>query len=160
MLCSFPIFIFLSFVFKLTEKLARKCLKTLETGDILRALRRKKKKKRLRRAALSHLPALTPMPPLTSDSFYLQALCNPVSSNVKEEWSSLHTPVASSAPSLSSPLNLDLPDETVLEGVDIASRISSPSVTDVQSSPQVKACSKPGMYFSLFSIKNSVVKTL
>ncbi|BFZ14879.1 hypothetical protein BsWGS_17918 [Bradybaena similaris] len=133
----------------LTEKMARNALKTLmETGDLQRGMTRKKNKSR---QSFAQLPALTPVLCKSepedetasthlndSSSLVVSVAATPLTPSVAASVISLSSPTSAGT----APLDVDLQDEPVMEGVDIAAEIiSSPSVTDTSS---MKSCGKPG----------------
>ncbi|XP_059164302.1 uncharacterized protein LOC131947181 isoform X2 [Physella acuta] len=139
----------------LTERMARNALKTLQIGDVSRPVRKRSKRPSRSRQRFNNIPALTPIllpstPPVlgftgnkadTPLSIVATAGSSPSSCLSTPSQLSM-TPMSSSVSTATTPLALDLREEPVMEGVEIATdNISSPSIAD---SSSVKSCSKPG----------------
>lgn len=145
----------LAIFFQLTERMARNALKTLQIGDVSRPVRKRSKRPSRSRQRFNNIPALTPIrlpstPPIlgftgnkadTPLSIVATAGSSPSSCLSTPSQLSM-TPMSSSVSTATTPLALDLREEPVMEGVEIATdNISSPSIAD---SSSVKSCSKPG----------------
>ncbi|XP_035828652.1 uncharacterized protein LOC101848081 [Aplysia californica] len=147
----------------LSERMARNALRTLETGDIFNT-RRKKKRRQL---TPTTLPALTPIPaprtpivPSTSsqDHTPLDDTASTIGSTLAGSdllstpsqqpviTSQSKTPLtSSSASTATTPLQLDVKEEMVLEGVDVSAvPLSSPALSETPSSTPGRSCGKLG----------------